>query len=286
MNFILILFVIFLILLDFCIFSNKENYKLELEKFHNSLIEKYKKSKKPFEYSFDIPIFYLNMDKSVDRYLHISNQINFYCLSNVYRICAIDGKQILNHFSIGNKSFMFTNNYLCTNSELGCLLSHVKAVYLAFKMGLEYVLIAEDDISFTLVPFWTTNLKEVISQAPKDWNCISLFSFQSWNAIQDYEPLTDKYDSCVAYIVNRKGMENLLSAIFINNHFVFDKNTMYNKIEADRFLYYHFGKSYVYTKECLFYPYTNKSTIHTDHEHYQVSNTVKTLRKQLNLQRI
>jgi hypothetical protein len=58
---------------------------------------------------------------------------------------------------------------------MGCTLSHIKAIYTAFKNNDELAIICEDDVSFSLLPFWPVSLNDIVKDFPSDWKVISLY---------------------------------------------------------------------------------------------------------------
>jgi hypothetical protein len=106
----------------------------------------------------------------------------------------------------------------------------------------------EDDASFSLYPFWNTNLEQIMDNAPKDWHIITLFDFNCRNTKGDYMKFNVRNPCCstVAYIINRKGMENILREILDKNEIILDPkdNISCNHMVSD-FYIYHRAKSLV-----------------------------------------
>jgi GR25 family glycosyltransferase involved in LPS biosynthesis len=85
----------------------------------------------------NIPIFYINLDKDIDRNEHILSQKYSNNLQNSYRVSAIDGKLVQN----------IPNNI--SYQEAGCTLSHIKAIEYFLKTENEFAIISEDDSDFS-----------------------------------------------------------------------------------------------------------------------------------------
>lgn len=173
----------------------------------------------------NIPIFYINLDKSIDRKRIMEFQFDIANVPNWTRISGIDGSKL-------NKDSNITQN------ELGCTLSHIKAIETAYKQNLPMAIIMEDDCYFMHMGIFIERLNKLIKNAPSDWTllnlgpshiiCQDLFKFQT------YIPI--KKRNCylaTAYIINRKGMKNVL-----------DNYTKISPGEADVYIFNQAGSTY------------------------------------------
>ena len=147
----------------------------------------------------------------------------------------------------------------------------------AYEDGLDQVLIVEDDINFGLMPYWGKTLEEIIEEFPKDWMCVSLFNLACYiiDDADDYIHIKDKIcNGSVAYIINKKGMEDVLNTMS-TNLLVLDHNNPQNHNTkskytclADVFIFNRI--KYCYERKIpLFIPYNEvehqDSTIHPHH---------------------
>jgi GR25 family glycosyltransferase involved in LPS biosynthesis len=248
--------------------------KAQYTYYYNYLSEKYKKQSHIYKdlhknQLSNIPIYYINMDKDISRRNFIENQSLLYNIK-INRISAINGKEKnLKNDKIElypGYNIPYFNNYSITNSELGCTLSHIKAIYTSYKNNDELALIIEDDTSFVLVPYWDKTIKQVIDNAPTDWTIIKLFRLGNYNSKQMYKKYDEKRNlwSTVAYIINRQGMKKLLFDIIKGNKLVLDKDTSGKKGTSDYLIYYRAKNAYD-LKDIYFIPNNNQndSTIHT-----------------------
>jgi GR25 family glycosyltransferase involved in LPS biosynthesis len=221
-----------------------------------------------------IPIYYINRDCDKDRRKNIENQTEYFNIKNIHRINAVDGTKFDNikNVYVPEMGMWVDNNYSISKSELGCTLSHIKAITTAFQNGDEYALILEDDITFNL--FYKNNIKildDIINKAPKDWSIIMLYSSAKAHT-KDFKKLSLKDWGCVSYIVNKKCMRSISRFIF-DNKIVLDK---YNKNNYDDIKNINYGTSDqliystskdVYVYKTLFIPnnLNLESTIHNSH---------------------
>ena len=98
--------------------------------------------------------------------------------------------------------------------EVCCLLSHLKAIYIAYMAGHQFAIISEDDFFVLEMP----NFLEIAKRAPPDWNIIQLFV--SGIGLTNYEQFYNhptpfvryqyEYWGTVIYMINRDGMHTLL----------------------------------------------------------------------------
>lgn len=255
----------------------------KLEKRYNFFLKKYDKEKIKNR-KFNFPIFYINLKKSKHRNNFMQTQLDRYNLKAT-RIDAINGNKIKvgDKIDIGfNNYFYFTKDiiYNITLLELSCTFSHIKAINTAYNLDKDTAIILEDDASFMLYPFWPIKLEDVITNAPSDWNVIVL-SNQNCNDIINYEykkfDPNDRCDGAVAYIINKKGMKNVLNSIHSKNK-ILDNFSNIPYMVADSFIYAKAKNTYFFTFP-LILPYNDyrlqNSTIHPSHTSNHIINSLK-----------
>ena len=247
----------------------------------------------------NIPIYYINLKRSSDRNKFILDQTDYYNVTNIKRVEGIDGKLIKKGRSgdidygtcetpDGNKFFYIKNKngHRVSDNEIGCTLSHLKAVKQAYDDDKEYAIIMEDDTSFDLVPLWEQSLMELMRKIPEDWEIINLCP--DMRCCKNYKKqkkdiptaIDWKDNSCwgaVIYLINRKGMEKIIKQLNIKGSTGKNKRIdinfkdidyeeitkripnikekkCYNFIVADCILYV-LCNTYQYTKRALFFTY-------------------------------
>lgn len=187
----------------------------------------------------NIPIFWINLNDSLDRCNKIKTQLNNY--NNNYRIEAIDGRNKINFFN--NYNIKYTDEYNYTASVLAVSCSHIKAIKQGYDCGYEMICVFEDDVDFELIPHYPHTLKEIISIAPNDWEIIQLYhndklindlNFYKNNGLMVFKPA--KYYSGTCYLINKKGMAKILKEVVevinINTY-----NFLINGIEPEKVLF-------------------------------------------------
>ena len=273
--------------------TNINNRSNELYELHNT-IEKLNEDE-IYKDKIKMPVYYINLKKSTDRKAFIEAQLQKYDIK-AHHIEGIYGKDLiferdtiqLSH----NKSIEFINTFTtATPGELGCTLSHIKAIYTSFTNNDEYALILEDDASFALYPHWPNDLHKIMEEAPKEWHVINLFSEKKTND-SDYTMCSD-ISGCpgtVAYIINRKGMENVLSDILNHNLIDLRVSKFSGKwggwgtpyIGSDFIIYSMASNTYFYNGSSTIIPFNSSdllnSTIHPSHTDGHIERSLQAIK--------
>lgn len=183
----------------------------------------------------DYPIFYINMDKHVERRNYMENQLKKIS-TDFHRIKGFNGYEIKNKTEDEVEGIKFKNFYpTLSNAEIGCTLSHILAIKEAYKSGKNVAIICEDDIMFdtcSLVP----NVSKIVDDAPKDWEILQLCISGSMDGslarvykdipkFPDISYIKREYPkkyfwSTACYLINRKGMEKILDIVCKNTDII------------------------------------------------------------------
>lgn len=205
-------------------------------------------------------IYWINLDRSINRRVFMEHMFTDHVFHNIptFRFSAIDGKT-QNVFELVNKNYNFPSR---TNVEYACLLSHLEIIRNFYNSDKEYenALILEDDICLDFKKYWKKPLKEVIDNAPKDWEIIQLCFFGYRCAAQPvklYDDETILY-STGAYIINRKGAKKIADS-YKNNKYILNPII---DISADIYLF-KVMKKYAYKYPYFIFKSENDSTIHS-----------------------
>lgn len=215
----------------------------------------------------DIPVLYINLDRCPERREWMEKQGVQYGFTPI-RVTGVDGDK--------DPSINYRNSYRnLSRSEIGCTLSHLRAIHLAYNMGLTYALIVEDDASFVTCPYWPRTLTQYIAHAPTDWTILRLFSNGSYSE-QDEEYLTYLLhkDMATAHILNRAGMKNILDRCVQGEEYILDSSYTFG--QADWYIYLVSPLQRIYhINPPLIIPDNRnlRSTIHDDHSstHYRLA---------------
>jgi len=208
-------------------------------------------------------IYWINLDRSKDRRKKMEKLLEdpLFKKMDKVRIPAVDGKDPDFEKNIDN---IITNrDPKNTNLEYGCTLSHLNAIKKFYDSEYDIALILEDDITLDFKKYWKTEIKNVIKNAPQDWEIIQLcYTLKNNKSIPKatYTKTYGNFYSTVAYIINKKGASKI-NNIYLNNKYHFKKSIIH---AADWFIYL-LCKSYTFKFPYFTYSYENDSVIHNDH---------------------
>jgi GR25 family glycosyltransferase involved in LPS biosynthesis len=173
----------------------------------------------------DIPIYYINLDRSEDRNKLINKQFDKYNITNVTRIQAIDGKELnMNNICKEYKLHKNLNKY-----TTACTLSHIKAVKKAYEDGCDLALIMEDDCNFDYLKYKNQTIKELVLTNPK-YNIFQLgYCTSKISCLKSNNIVTTGHQwGTICYVVTREGMENIikLSNIYVADVSIYECNNV------------------------------------------------------------
>jgi GR25 family glycosyltransferase involved in LPS biosynthesis len=190
----------------------------------------------------NIPMYYINMKKSKDRDIFIQEQAKILGVT-LTRIDAIDGRKVPD-----DSEYIYSDRI--SKSELGCTLSHLRAIKTAYENGNEAALIMEDDINILLSCMWNDDLYTICEQA-HGWNTINMAPIVKDNTVK-FKPFDGKNPAwgCGAYLITREGMKNIL--YLTRNGIDLSVESGHNQV-ADYIIYNNTNVSYEYNGEDMFY---------------------------------
>lgn len=169
--------------------------------------------------------------------------------------------------TIGDKPVRYNNTHRMNHpAELACTLSHIKLYFQLLEKEQDVFLVMEDDINLNIIQYWDKSLLEVVKNAPRDWEMISLYSncenFRSETMYDDY--IRSTCWGSVAYLINKKGIRSVLGSLTQSGVINFD---LHKIMPAADMLIPALLKSYT-VKKSMFFPLNSdviNSTIHKDH---------------------
>ncbi len=220
----------------------------------------------------NVPVYYINLDKSIERKKRILHELSLN-FSNYNRISAVDGR-LLKPDYYKNKTDLFqfdlSDFVEATPGEIGCTLSHMKAIRKIHEDGCEFALVLEDDAGLKYRNLWGLTINEIIKNAPKDFEALKLHGFpnkqnKNLNLLskgikyRKIDNIPSKEWSTAAIIWSKKGIENMMR--FFHNDFLRISIKDSESIVADYFIW-RVNKSYEFTQPLIFINDFN-STIQT-----------------------
>ena len=211
-------------------------------------------------------IYWVNLDRSKDRYNSMIDLFKDDVFKHIprQRISAVDGK--LNPKNMYDK-LVIKEKLVAKDTIYGCLLSHLEAIKKFNDSNYNVALIMEDDANLEFKKYWKKTVKEIINNAPADWEIIMLsytlgpgHVFHDWDNVCDY---TDNLtSSTLSYIINKKGSSKIINSTYKNNKYVLDPKIRSH--DADGYIYL-IAKTYAYKYPMFTYKSDNDSTISEDH---------------------
>ncbi len=205
-------------------------------------------------------IYWINLDRSTDRRKRMKKMLKdpVFKGKKIIRISAVDGKapdidQVLNANFEGMQPEKFTK------VEYACLLSHLNAIKHFSESNDQVALIMEDDMTLEFKPYWKKSTKEIMNEAPSDWETIQLcYIISNMTPRKLYTKNTGNLFSTGAYIINPNGTKKILN--YSTKH-ILNQNI---KHPADDYLI-NSTNTYVYKYPMFIYGNNETSTIHKDH---------------------
>jgi GR25 family glycosyltransferase involved in LPS biosynthesis len=216
-------------------------------------------------------IYWINLDRSKDRRISMENMFGDKVFENIpqQRISAYDGKK--NPKSVYNK--LVIDRRKQSNTEYACLLSHLETIQKFDASQHNVALILEDDATLEFKKYWKKSIKEIINNAPADWDIIMVSYMYSGNhnvLLYDWSTSNQEYDkykyenyySTIAYLINKNGARKILS-VYNKDDKKYKLSEQYKAI-ADIYLFQALN-TYVYKYPMFIYKTDNDSTIHDNH---------------------
>ena len=205
-------------------------------------------------------IYWINLDRSEDRKERMIDLFSDESFNNIptQRFSAIDGKKddIDEMITVKKKKI--------TNSEYGCLLSHLEIINEFSKTDYKTALILEDDVTLDFKQYWKKSIKEVMDGAPNDWEIIMLCYHSDLLPTTEYTLNNKNYWSTAAYIIKKSAAEKITKQTYISGTYNLDDTI---KHAADDYLYIK-AKTYVYKYPFFIYGYSENTTIPTSNVKY------------------
>lgn len=162
-------------------------------------------------------IFWINLDAAIDRRIKMERMLAEVGGIECRRISAIGGGQNNLYMGVPGRFAPDRSPDKCAR-ELGCLCSHISAIRAAAAAKRdEIALIMEDDMTLDFRPYWTKNIKNVIREAPEDWEIIQLCYITDFPPEAEYEKI--EYDnkngrySTGAYLIRSNAARKFIEKI-------------------------------------------------------------------------
>lgn len=206
-----------------------------------------------------IPIYCINLLKSIDRKNYMTNLFNKYMIDKYKFIVAIDGNNDVNEI-LDKRIYSHTTQKYMSRKEIAVTLSHLNAIRNAYNDNCEYALVLEDDCDFSFLQYCEHNILDLFNNEREIIQLGHCAEFKENNKLKNNNNvvINKTLYGAFAYIVNRKGMKKIL-----DKYEIFGDDALDN---ADFYIYTGI-KSCMVTKPCILYNFNLNSTIRNKHEH-------------------
>jgi GR25 family glycosyltransferase involved in LPS biosynthesis len=149
------------------------------------------------------------------------------------------------------------------------------------------MLIFEDDVTLEFKKFWKTSLKQIIENAPADWEIIQLCYITSGSIQPDYKLNNYKVNqygniaSMAAYIINNNSAKKFINETYdpLSKRY---KLLDYHTHEADHYLYKCL-RTYTYKYPYFIYKSNNESLLHPEDLNHHERSKLKVVEMYKNL---
>ena len=206
-------------------------------------------------------IYWINLDRSPDRRKYMETLFTNPVFRNIpnERIKASDGKLPATVYEKLRLQYKQKNDY-----EYACLLSHLETVHKFSQTNHPIALIAEDDITLDFQKYWRKSVREIVAQAPANWEIIQLcYICVHANPLQFdlYEPnMRNKCVSAAAYVIKNSAAKKIMTTIYVGGKYTIDPTINHH---ADCFLFAKL-KTYTYKFPLFMYKKQNTSLLHPE----------------------
>ena len=209
-------------------------------------------------------IYWINLDRSSDRRENMKKIFKDNVFNGIpnERFTGIDGIKI----NMNEKFEHHDSNQ--PPGVYGCLLSHLETIRKFNNSNYNIALIMEDDITLEFKQYWKKNVREIMENAPNDWEIILLcYIAGDEHVLWNWETMKDDYtknhtSSTGAYIINKKGSNKLIKNIYNENKKIYNLNLDLSP-HSDRYIYMTLN-TYAYKYPMFIYKTDNDSLIGHD----------------------
>lgn len=191
------------------------------------------------------PVYLINLKDHTHRLKNAIKEFKKYNVTNYTVIEAIDGRK-------NDLSQLIVGDYpRITPSEIGCIMSHIKALqYWIETSDSEYAIIMEDDFSFDTVQFWQWDWEYFVKKIPPSADIVQLVMIQNQpikfnlhkKASYNHRDKTNYSWSTACYLIKRKYAKQLIKEHLVNEKYRLRSHGFKN--QAADVVLYNLGNAY------------------------------------------
>ena len=203
------------------------------------------------------PIYWLNLENDTHRREYMEKQFEYWEIKNHTRIVGYDGRidDVCQHI-VGAAPDQVTT------SELGCCMSHLKAIkYFYEETDDDYCLIFEDDVVLDLIKDWNFTWKDFFAKLPYNWDCVQLTTICTGNIhVCIHHHFINDF-SAAAYLITRHHASKIVKNHVRGKKFKLNNGIKPRPVSEDTI----FGSGLTYSIPILLYRLDLGSAIHPEH---------------------
>lgn len=178
----------------------------------------------------DYPIIFICLKNNQERFQNIKKIIKKYKLKNCYILSALYYEDIFfdkdNTASIVHEKQFYKIEHITTEThkEIGCFLSHVKAMIFAKSLSEDYVVIVEDDVTFDFIQFSPYSVQELMENIDMTKGYLSLYNNKP-NYQRDLKEVNvggfrEGFYGKIAYVMSKTLLEKFYNMISVESHMI------------------------------------------------------------------
>ncbi|NDB29570.1 glycosyltransferase family 25 protein [archaeon] len=215
------------------------------------------KNKSAFKLENIPHVYWLNLDNDVERREYMETQFEYWNIKNHTRISGYDAR--IDDVSSNLKGRIPDN---VSQSELGCCLSHLKAIKHFYENSNDdYCMIVEDDVNFSIAKYWNFSWRDFFCHIPYDWDCVQLTTICTGNIhVKLHLRFVNDFSAAV-YLITRHHASKIIKNHIRGNKYRLDNGVKPRAVSED--VVFESGKTY--SIPIFLYNLELGSTIHPEH---------------------
>ena len=227
-------------------------------------------------------IYWINLDRSTDRRKQMEAIFRdpVFQTTQIERISAVDGRNSNTVYPKLNFMYKQKNDY-----EYACMLSHLETIRRFSRTNHEVALIMEDDITLEFKPYWRKTVREIIKNAPSDWEIIQLCYIINGNQTNPNQfklyqrNIRNTCVSAAAYLINNRTAKKIINDIYVDGKYNLEHYIIHH---ADCYI---FSKTitYAYKYPYFIYKSNNDSLLHPEDLNHHERSKLKVIEMYKNL---
>ena len=185
-----------------------------------------------FSYIFKnkiIPIVYINLEAAVKRnemFVQNCEKANNIIKEsgfqfNIHRFDAVNITNSTEKIPPLNSQHLGGRTRAELGGELGCLVSHIRAIQYAHTLGYENCIISEDDADISILATHLTKFLHTLQYVPRDTGILQLVTHGDvYNRVSIIRRFNECWSTAM-YLITKQGIKDVLSTLLPNNIITF-----------------------------------------------------------------